>query len=482
MFWRGVIGYLPVNIVQGLAGFLGIIVFTRLLSPADYGAYALAFSVMSLAHMLSFTWIEAAMARFYAERTVAGALPDHFATLYRTFAWLAVGLPAPTALILWAWPMATGLKAAIAAGLASIVVRSLLRLAQERRRAAGDVRGAAALDVVFTGGGFLIGAGLALVGLGGAAPLAGAGAAAAICLIFALPVELKNLRGGRFHAALASRYFAYGVPVSLSLILALAIATTDRFVIAADLGQSSVGVYQAGYSLASRTLDVMFIWLGMAGAPAAIAALERGGRAALDAIAGEQSAFMVAMTLPAAVGLALVAQPLCAVMIGPALRDGAAQVTPWIAASAFFAGVTTYYLLTAFTLGRRTSLLLVSMAIPASANLILTLVLIPRFGLQGAMWATLASYALGAVAAYALGRRAMPLPLPWATIGKVAVASLVMGEAVLLTPPLGGGVVELAAKTGVGILVYGMGALAFDIAGARSRGLRLARALQLRLA
>ena len=69
----------------------------------------------------------------------------------------------------------------------------------------------------------------------------------------------------------------------LSLILALALATTDRFLLAAYLGRhGSVGVYHAGYSLANRTLDVMFIWLGMAGGPAAVVALERGGKAALD--------------------------------------------------------------------------------------------------------------------------------------------------------------------------------------------------------
>ena len=38
MFWRGVLGYLPVNIVQGLTGLLTIVVFTRVLAPADYGA------------------------------------------------------------------------------------------------------------------------------------------------------------------------------------------------------------------------------------------------------------------------------------------------------------------------------------------------------------------------------------------------------------------------------------------------------------
>ena len=38
MFWRGVLGYLPVNLAQGLVGLLTIVVFTRLLSPADYAA------------------------------------------------------------------------------------------------------------------------------------------------------------------------------------------------------------------------------------------------------------------------------------------------------------------------------------------------------------------------------------------------------------------------------------------------------------
>ena len=50
MFWRGVLGYLPVNIVQGVVGLLTIVVFTRVLSPNDYGTYALAFSVMINGH------------------------------------------------------------------------------------------------------------------------------------------------------------------------------------------------------------------------------------------------------------------------------------------------------------------------------------------------------------------------------------------------------------------------------------------------
>ena len=60
MFWKGVLGYLPVNVVQALAGFGAIVVFTRLLSPAQYGDYALAFSVTSVVSTCLFTWLESA--------------------------------------------------------------------------------------------------------------------------------------------------------------------------------------------------------------------------------------------------------------------------------------------------------------------------------------------------------------------------------------------------------------------------------------
>ncbi len=479
MFWRGVLGYLPVNIVQGVVGLLSIVVFTRVLPPDAYGVYALAFSVMSLVHTGVFVWLEAAMARFYAPEAQAGRLAGHFRTLYGAFAILAVGFPLLAGGILWLWPMPGPLKIAIGAGLAGILFRSLAKLAQERRRAAGEVRAAALLDVAMTAGGFIVGASLALAGFGGAAPLAGMGAAAAVCLVFALPAELKQARGGAFEPARARMYAAYGLPVSLSLILSLALATTDRFLLAAYLNETSVGIYHAGYSLANRTLDVMFIWLGMAGGPAAIAALERGGKAALHETAREQAGLMIALALPAAVGLALVAHPLAEVMIGERLREGAAQVTPWIAASAFLAGVTTYYFHTAFTLARRTGLLLAAMVIPAFSNVGLCLALIPRFGLRGALWATLASYALGAAASFALGRRALALPVPWEALAKAGLASAAMALAVRAVPAGGGGV-ELAAKALVGVGVYGALAYGLDLCGARGHSGRLMRAVQAR--
>ena len=468
MFARGLIGYLPVNVVQAIAGFGAIVLFTRLLSPADYGAYALGYSVMSLVHTCLFTWIESAMARFYMAEGEGGDQAGMLATLYRTWLAMALALPVVGGLILLVTPAPVNLKLALAAGLVAIVGRSVLKLEQERRRAAGEVGRFALFDMVQTGGGFLLGACLAALGWGGAGPLAGMGIAAAVLAVVALPI-----RGWRTNAAPVDRqrlvkYFAYGVPISLSLVLSLVLATTDRVVLAAYLNEAAVGAYHAGYSLSNRTLDVMFIWLGMAGGPAAVAAFERGGEAALKRIALDQARLMVLIAAPAAVGLALVARPLSELMVGKALAAEAGQVTPWIAVSALFAGATTYYFHTAFTLARRTRLLLLAMAIPAAANIMLVLALVPRFGLAGAMWATTASYGLGLVSSALLGRRAIVLPIPWATLGKVVIATGAMALAVLSTPTLGG-VMELAAKSVVGAATYVLSALALDAAGARSR-------------
>jgi O-antigen/teichoic acid export membrane protein len=477
MFWRGVLGYLPVNLAQGLVGLLTIIVFTRLLSPADYGTYAIAYSAMVLSHTALFTWTEAAMARFQAQARERGETADHMMTVYRAWSMLGLGFPLLAGVVVWLAPLQHSLRVAISAGLAAILFRSCIRLVQERRRADGEVASAATLDIVQTIGGFAIGAALAAMGLGGASALLGMAIIAVVCLVFVLPGELKLFKGGHWQPQRAKGYAQYGVPISLSLILSLVIASTDRFVLAAFLGEASVGVYHAGYSLANRTQDVVFVWLGMAGGPAMVAALERGGKAALVQTAKEQASFMVLLTLPAAVGLAMVALPLSELLIGPQLAQGAAKVVPWIAAGGFFSGITTYYLHQAFTLGQRTRLLMAAMTFPAGLNLALNFLLVPRFGLDGAMWATTASYAAGAVASFTLGRRVIALPLPIDTLVKAGLACLPMILVVSLLPDIDE-VPELALKAGLGALAYGVTAWLLDAGGLRTHGRTLLRTLR----
>ena len=468
MFWRGVFGYLPVQATQALVGFGSIVVFTRLLSPEQYGQYAVTMAVAAVVHAVFMVWIEAAMERFTLPEVERGQGPAHFATLHAAYATLAALTLALAGLALLVLPLERELRYALAAGFGSLLVSTGFRLVQERRRAQGRVVPYAIYAMLTAVSGFVLGAGLADAGWGSASVLAGIAIATGLALLVSAPGELRLGRGGSFEASRLRRYAAYGLPVSLSLILAQALFSADRFLIAGFLDQASVGFYHAGHALAYRTLDILFIWIALAGSPAMIAALERGGPAALKDAARTQAEVMILVCLPAAVGLALVARPLADVMVGEDLRDGARRVIPWIAASGFFGGLTTYYLDHAFTLARRPGMLIASMAAPAAASLTLNVLLIPRFGLDGAMWASTTAFATGALASWFLARRVLPMPVPWRTLATAGFSALVMAGAVRGLPALGG-VPELLMKALVGALAYTLIALFLDVAGVRSR-------------
>ena len=474
MFWRGVWGYLPANIVQGVVGFLSIILFTRLLSPEDFGRYALAFSVMSLSHVAVFTWLEAAMARFWAAQKPGAATQGHFASLYRTAFVLCGVFILVGGLAIWILPVDPLFKIALAAGLGGAPARCLVKLGQERYRAAGEVARAAGLDIGVAIGGLVIGVAFALGGWGGAAPLLGIGLAPMAALPFVLPGELKQARGGGFESARVRSYALYGYPIAASLALTVVLSSTDRFLLAAFLDEGAVGAYHASYSIANRTLDVLFLWLGSAGQPALVMALERGGLDRLKIAAREQLSTFLLIGLPAAAGVALVARPLAEVLIGEELRTAAAGVTPWIALSALLYGLTAYYFGQAFTLGKKTKRLLIAMAIPAGLNVVLNLILVPRFGLIGAAWATAASFALGLLATWLIGRRVLALPVPWDSLVRCGVATGAMAAVVVRLPALGG-FGELALDATVGAVVYAIVALVLNAAGVRDVAGRLLR-------
>ena len=104
--------------------------------------------------------------------------------------------------------------------------------------------------------------------------------------------------------------------------------------------------------------------------------------------------------------------------------------------------------------------------------MILNLILVPRFGLMGAAWATAASFGAGMIATWMIGRRVVALPIPWESLARCGVATGVMALAVASLPAIGG-FGELVLDAGVGGLVYGAAALTLNAAGVRDVALGL---------
>ena len=200
-----------------------------------------------------------------------------------------------------------------------------------------------------------------------------------------------------------------------------------------------------------------------------IAALERGGPPALKDAARTQAEVMILIGLPAAVGLALVARPLADVMVGEDLRDGAARVIPWIAASGFFGGLTTYYLDNAFTLAKR----------PGAADRLHGRARGRQPGAEPAADPALRPrrrdvgldhrlrHRRGRLATSS-ARRVLPLPCLGARSLPRVSRRWCMAGAVKGLPSVGG-FPELLMKVVVGAIAYTLIALFLDVAGVRSR-------------
>lgn len=465
----------PLQIAQALIGLGAIAAFTRLMSAEEFGRYALALSASMLAHTLIFTWAEAAAFRFFATARAEKRLADHFATLLA----LAIGLGAIVLVATGALLIFVGLQEDIAAlsafAAGAAVFRFLTRITRESDRAAFDIGRYAALETTYLAVGFAAGVALLMrFDLGAIAPFAGLALAGAIVVIVDARRLFARAKGGAPSLNRATAYASYGAPLALALALDLGVQTIARFILAHQAGVASLGAYAAAFGLA-RPLDIVFMSAGAAFAPMLLAAYEEKGADAARAVARTAFATLAAIVIPAAVGLALVAQPLATLMVGYALRVETAQVMPWLVLAGVFAGFNLYYWSEAFQLTRRTGQRAIIMILPGIVQIALTVLLTPHHGATGAAMAAAAGAATGSVMLAIVGQRLVALPLPLGQIARIGVAAALMAATVLALPP-SNTIVGLALTVTAGAAAYAFAAIALDILGVRARAAALTQA------
>ena len=467
----------PLQIAQALIGFGAIAAFTRLMSAEDFGRYALALSISMAAHTLVFTWAEAAAFRFFAAARTEKRLADHFATLLVLALTLGLGVLALTAGAL----AFAGLRDDVAAlslfASGAAILRFLTKIGRESDRAALAFGRYAVLETVYLVIGFGVGVALlVMLDFGSAAPFVGLLAAGAVVAFIDMPRLMQQSRGGEPSISRAVSYAGYGAPLALALAVDLGVQAIARLVLAGEAGTAPLGAYAAAFGLA-RALDIMFMGVSAAFAPLVFAAYEeRGSEAARDAARGG-FVLLAAITIPASIGLALLAQPVATLMVGEALRAETAAALPWLAVAALMTGFSLYYWSEAFQLTRRTGQRALLMLVPGAVQLALTAWLSQTHGAVGAAIGAAAGSSVGAVLLALAGRRLLALPLPLSELARIGAATAIMALAVIALPnphtTLG-----LLQSAALGAAAYGFSAIALNVMGARDFLLAAARRFQ----
>ena len=434
--------YITAKLLPGLVGMAATALLTRLLGPAAYGRYGLALVVMTFGSAALFDWLGLAYLR------LGGGRADQGRAVATTLALFAMLVAATGVAWLAAWAcgaFAGPNAAAVGAGLLlmwcyagfELAARFHVARARPGRYLAMNLGRAALAAGGAAGGAWLTGSPVvAALGLA-AGTVAGAG-------LGGLPCRL-----GMVDWRLARQLLGFGLPLAASLALA-GVATSGARSLVELLGSAAqLGWYTAGFLLVQNSLAVVAAGIASAGYSLVVRAVERGDAAAAERQLRANGTLLLAVLAPMAVGMALTAHGLAALLVGAAYVPVVAALTPWLAAAGLFAGLRGHFLDHAFQLGKRPGLQLGVTAVAALLAVGLTVVLVPRWGALGAAVAQAVAMAVSCAHALAVGRRAWPMPFPLGAAARVAGACAAMALAVRAAP---GG---LAGEVIAGAACYG---------------------------
>ena len=412
---------LTANVLSAVLGLLSVFVFTRLFSPHDYGVYLLGVGFASVISVFLAGWFRNLVLSGHARNDgteVRGLVASGFA--------LAC-LSTPLAFAL-ARLIGLDMTAALAAVALSIAI-GLFDLTQDLIRARLMAFSVMRGTLVRSTGVLCLGVIAALVSPTGLQLLL---AATAACLLAIAIQSRAAWRGTRFVfdrgelAALARQ----GLPLTLSLTLLAISSVTDRFMIANLVGPADAGRYVAALDLVRQTLMLPAMSTAAAFFPLAVQIHARQGDTAVHAHFAECAELLFGITLPAALGFAMISWHIANVVLGADFREIAGETMPIVAVAVIFQIMTQQYLHASFLLSGRNGFYLINTMAIIVANVILSWVLVQSHGAVGAAWARLGADVIGFICALALTRLAFPVPLPAGRLGLIMLAGLIMALAV----------------------------------------------------
>lgn len=413
----------PVIVARGV-NFLLLPVYTRILNPGQYGVLDLLMIVGGLVNLVLPLEISQGAARYTAQAgDDAGRKSAYASTALRFTA--ASYLAFVAAAFVFAPRAAAGLLgdagyagivrlAAVAIALNGLHALLLNQLKWELRS-----RAYAGNHLVFALGSALASFLAAYVFGRGLAGILEGMIAGAVAATAAGVWQLRGRVLGPFDRAALREMLAYSAPLAVSGVGVFVNTCVDRLMLNRLLSLESVGIYGMALRLAG------FAGLATVGVQAALSPIvfARHADAATKPALARLFRWFVAGALLLVLVLSLFAREILRLVATPAFY-AAAPLVGWLTAALLLAGM--YVFAPGLGLAKKTLQILAINVGGGVLNLLLNLLLIPRLGVAGAAYATLAAAAAVFAAYLVLSHRVYPVAHAWTrlALGVAAVGAL----------------------------------------------------------
>jgi O-antigen/teichoic acid export membrane protein len=419
------------GLVQRVLAVLLLPVYTRYLSPSDYGTVETLIALTTVLVITLRLGITNAFFRFYFDSSE----PSYRRRVLRTSFWFTMGMATLGLVVgvLFSREISTALfgsaddaevvAAAFVALWAQMNYEQLTSLFRVEERSVAYVTASLA-NIALT-----IAATLLLVVALDAGPLGViVGNFTGTLLVYAALVGYRREQLGlHLDRSLLREMNRYGLPLVPSALFLWVTNFSDRLFLLKLADTEEVGLYSVGVRIASALALLLTAFRTAWPAFAFSIDDEREARRTYAFVL----TYLVAITSWAATGLGLLSPWLVGWIAAPAFADASQVVAPLAFAVVVFAG----YVVVVIGVGRarRTQFNWVVTGAAAVVNVALNLLLIPPYGMMGAAVATIAAYAtmFGGMTWWA--QRIYPVPYQWrrvVTAGATGVALVVAGKLV----------------------------------------------------
>jgi O-antigen/teichoic acid export membrane protein len=461
---KKLLSYAPVQIISALSVFLLIAIQTRFLTVAEYGLLALVLVFMETTRAFVAQWINVSLIRLLPAESKKGK-KELLTLSFQLLLFLIVPGSISLALCLL---FSDELSIILWLALSSLLIcksfflyfQELFRLSDNAKKYRYAVSLQALLSVLLT-----------LLFLSWSSSI--------VVALFAL--VLSNLIpcllsyniipsiGSKISSDKKNEFIAYGLPLLFSGVLITLSTRVDRVVISELLGLDAIGMYAAFSNMLIGVMALLFMIIALPLYPELTK-----HTACKDSLYKTHQNYLnmlLLVTVPATVGIALVASPLIEILLGENYKNIDVSLFYWVTFSVFCMNLKAHFIDHGLQFTLKTKVLPYISVVLLILNLLLSYMFIQKFGLIGAGYALALTQVSGLMLSYVFAKKygynyPVPVNLFAILLSTVAMAVIVISLSSLLSSI--SIVVSLCLTILAGVLAYAFVHLVLNTMGCRS--------------
>lgn len=447
------------------AGFLSFPILTRIFSVSDYGIMSLATTTMFIAVAIVKFGMPNSIVRFYAEYCAAGQQFSFFTTIFTAISVFAVtiGFVSISGLHLLAYSFGDKKLVSVLSIVALLIITgsmndilmSFLRAEQRTKL----------FNLIAISRRYLslaLGIAFAMYLAGGVKGFFVGQLVSGACILLVLLFVFKN----KFHfkkekntKKILKSTLKFGFPLVWAEFGHLLLNYIDRFIIQFYLGAGALGIYTAGYNLATHITEALVYPINYAITPIYMSILVEKGERATKEFFTKIFSYVLMILLPVVFGSIAVGRDMISVLASIKYLESYNILSYVLVGQAIYA--CTIILNNGLFINKKTHIYNNIMIVTCIINILLNMIMVPAYGIEGAAQATLISYILFAIVVTFYSFREFSFDIDYRRITIYVLSSVIMFVSVKLIF-IENIILKLMTQFVDGVVVYITVVLLFD--------------------